>query len=228
MIIVQSFQANKHPRECKTFIEEHTKVLQVFDLANITSAKPDWAFSPSTIIITVRNSETNEMIAGGRIQVADGILRLPIEDAVCDIDEKIFDFIKKERLLHGTSEVCGLWNTRKAAKIGLGSLFIMRALLAVSSQLNIKTIFTLCAPSTVKSVQKLGGIIVTEIGNEGTFYYPKLDLIATAIKIPDVNTLEFIDPEEKEIILRLRNNPLAYTDDILRKEKIEIKYSLLI
>lgn len=228
MIVVKSFKAVDHPRECKTFIEEHTKVLQVFDLANITSANSDWAFSPSSIIVTVRDSETNQMIAGGRIQIADGVLNLPIEDAVGEMDSSIYEVVKNERLLHGTAEVCGLWNTIKAAKLGLGSVFIMRCLLAVASQLNIRSIFTLCAPSTVKSVKKLGGIVVHEIGKDGTFYYPKLDLIATAIKVPDVNSLEYINTEEKKYIQNLRSKPESKTIEVVRKNEIDILYSLVV
>jgi len=225
-IVVESFQANQHPRECMTFIQEHTRVLQVFDLANITSAKPDWAFSPSCVIVTVRDQETNSMIAGGRIQIADGKMRLPIEDAVSEFDSKIHDVIHRDMIDGGTSEICGLWSTRKAARMGLGSIFIMRSLLAISYQLEIKSIYTLCAPSTVKFVKKLGGELVTEIGDNGTFYYPKLDLIATAIKMPDNNNMSFTDPVEKSIIEQLRLNLSGEVVEEHRGNQVEVKYLL--
>lgn len=227
MVILESFKADKYPRECKTFIEEHTRVLRVFDLANITSAKSDWAFSPSTIIITVRDKITGEMIAGGRIQVADGILNLPIEDAVCDMDKRIYDIINNDRSNSGTAEICGLWSTRKAAKLGIGSLFIMRSLVAVCSQLDIKSMYSLCAPTTVSSAKKIGSRIIEEIGNNGTFYYPKLDLVATAMKVPNILTLDYADIDQKDIIFDLRNN-LECEKIVSLREETHIKYALQI
>lgn len=228
MIIVEAFVAEKHPRECITFIKEHTKVLQVFGFTNISSVNSEWAFSSSSILVTFRNSETNEMIGGGRIQIADGKLRLPIEDAVGEFDSSIYEKINSERLEHGTGEICGLWNTRKAARLGLGSLFIIRILVAVCSQLGIKSMFCLAAPTTVDSIKKLGGIVIEEIGDNGTFFYPKLNCITTAIKIPDIHTLEHAEKEERVSIFNIRNNWESIIPTALRNNIVEMKYSLII
>lgn len=228
MIKVKSFRADRHPRECKTFIEEHMNVLKAFGFANISSVNSDWAFSPSSFIITFRNKDSNDMIAGGRLQMADGILKLPIEEAVGEFDSSIYQTINSDRIKHGTVEICGLWNTRKAARIGMGSLFIMRVLLAVCSQLGIKSMFSLCAPTTVDSAKKIGGIVMKEIGNNGTFYYPKLNCITTAIKFPDIHTLEHAEKEERDFIFNIRNNWESIISTPLRNNMVEMEYSLII
>ena len=200
MITINTFKAKLHPRECKDFIVEHTKVLQVFDIANITSAKTDWAFSKSSIIITIRNAENNQMMGGGRIQVADGILPLPIEDAVGGMDANIYEVIEKHRK-EGTAEFCGLWNTRQTAKMGIGSEFLGNLIIAISSQLGIKSLFGLAAPSTVREGLKQGFIVQEDLGEKGTFYYPKINLVATVLKIPDVNNLEYAQIDKKKKFL---------------------------
>ncbi|MDP6921786.1 MAG: hypothetical protein QGH06_02315 [Lutibacter sp.] len=227
MVTVKSFRAYQYPRECKTFIEEHTRVLERFDIANITSAKTDWAFNPHTVIVTIRNTE-NEMVGGGRIQVADGLLALPIEEAVGEMDPNIYPVIERDRQEGGTGEFCGLWNTPKAARLGIGSLFLMKTILSVCSQLDIQSLYGLCAPSTVKNVIKLGAIVQEHLGNKGTFYYPKLDLLATALKIPNVLTLEHTDPKEKAYVMRLRTQPSMIKKEILRKKETQVCYDLLL
>jgi hypothetical protein len=227
MIKINSFKAQLHPRECKEFIVEHTKVLQVFDIANITSATTDWAFSKSAIIITIRSAENNQMIGGGRIQLADGILPLPIEMAVGKMDNQIYQVIEAHRA-EGTAEFCGLWNTRQTAKLGIGSAFLGNLIIAVASQLNIKSLFGLAAPSTVKEGIKQGFVVQEYLGKNGTFYYPKLDLVATVVKIPDVMNLANAQNDKRAYILDLRANPVRTTIEKPRKENLEIQYDLLI
>ena len=227
MIVVKSFKAQLHPRECKTFIVEHTKVLQVFDIANITSASTDWAFSPGSVIITVKDTN-NDMIAGGRIQIANGELALPIEDAVGDMDNSIYEVIKKHAKNGGTGEFCGLWNTRKAAKMGLGSYFLVSVITAVASQVNIKSLFALCAPTTIKIAKRVGFLTEEYLGEKGTFYYPKLDLVATVMKLPNILTLDHANANEKNHIFGLRKDPFQEQTEILRRQEITIQYDLII
>jgi hypothetical protein len=44
------------------------------------------------------------------------------------------------------------------------------------------------------------------VGNNGTFYYPKLDLLATAVLLEDAITLSNGHPREKERMLFMRNH----------------------
>jgi len=66
--------------------------------------------------------------------------------------------------------------------------------------------FSLCSPATVRFNQWIGSNILKTVGNEGTFYYPKLDLLATAVFLPDAVTLNNAHPKEREKMLKLRQN----------------------
>jgi hypothetical protein len=55
-----------------------------------------------------------------------------------------------------------------------------------------------------------GGRIFTEVGNNGTFYYPKLDLLATAVFLDDVRDLSKAHPRERQKMLLLRDRPSYY------------------
>jgi len=48
--------------------------------------------------------------------------------------------------------------------------------------------------------------VLKSVGNEGTFYYPKLDLLATAVFLEDAVTLKDAHPAEREKMLSLRQN----------------------
>jgi hypothetical protein len=79
---------------------------------------------------------------------------------------------------------------------------------AITQQLKLTTLFGLCAPATVKNSARVGFEIATFLGNNGTFYYPKEDLIATAVIINDTETLLTAESEERDIIFDLRKKPV--------------------
>jgi hypothetical protein len=53
----------------------------------------------------------------------------------------------------------------------------------------------------------MGSSILSSVGKNGTFYYPKLDLIATAVLLKDVDTLPKAHARERDKVMFLRNNP---------------------
>jgi hypothetical protein len=62
------------------------------------------------------------------------------------------------------------------------------------------------------------------IGNHGTFYYPKFDLIATTMILKDVVELTKAYPEEKAAIIKVRENLNTIRTEELRGKKIIIHY----
>ena len=72
-------------------------------------------------------------------------------------------------------------DSKEVAGFGIGSLFPSRVAVALATQIGINTFFTLCSPTTVRFKDWIGGQILTDVGNNGTFYYPKIDLLATAV-----------------------------------------------
>lgn len=212
---------------CIRFIEGHTKVLEIYGITQITSAKIDWLLNPNVYMIVVTTENSDKILAGGRIQIAGGAFPLPIEDAVGYMDDRIYPMITADKELV-TGECCGLWNSWEVAGLGIGSIFLGRTCVAITQQLKMRSLYALCAPATYRNCIKTGFRVIDTIGNKGKFYYPKEDLTATALIIDNINTLDNTFPEEKAAIEELRNN-LVMTKTIETKHgPIEIHFDLRI
>ena len=157
------------------------------------------------------------------MHVSGGTEPLPIESATCAMDRGVFNLVWKYAQ-NGTGELCGLWNSREIAGYGVGSIFLIRAAVAISYQIGIQSLFALCAPYTVKPVQAVGMQLEPSIGHDGTFYYPKLDLIATTMLLKDVGVLSTADPDERNAIIKIRENLNTVRVEELRGKKITIHY----
>ena len=132
--------------------------------------------------------EDGKVLGGARIQIADDKLPLPIEDAVGIVDQKIHQVVEEHK--KGlTGEICGLWNSREIAGYGIGSIYLGWSGVALSRILGMNTLFALCAPATVRPCKQVGFVIERSLGSNGYFNYPKLNLVATAMVIPDVQVL---------------------------------------
>jgi len=69
-------------------------------------------------------------------------------------------------------------------------------------------------------------VLVDSIGNNGTFYYPKLDLIATAMILKDVSNLSLAVEEDKLAIMQMRANPDSLKIHELKNKEITIDFEL--
>lgn len=128
----------------------------------------------------------------------------------------------------GTGEFCGLWNSMEVAGYGIGAIYLIRSSIAIINQLELGTMFALCSPFTARIASNYGFNIYKDIGNDGTFYYPKIDLLATVVFVGDTLALEGSDPYEKERIDRLRENPTQVLHEVNRGREVEIHYELQI
>jgi hypothetical protein len=203
MIRIRAFRAVDEPESCEKFVEGHMKILKVFDIAMITSANVEWFKDPLTYVIAAESTDTGKMLGGARVQIAGGSLPLPIEKAVKDIDDRIFETVKNYAK-EGTGELCGLWNSREIAGMGIGSVHLTRTAVCIAPQLNLKSLFALCAPYTVEMAEKVGFEVTTFLGNNGTFYYPKEDLVATGMLLHDSHNLPTADQHERDEINSIR------------------------
>lgn len=226
MFKIQAFRAIDNLRLCELFAEGHAKVLLDYGVTKVTSSSTAWFHNPSVYALIAENTQTGEIVGGVRIHVADGVHPLPIEEAISIVDMRVFDLIR-QYIPNRTAELCGLWNAKSTAGYGMGSYFLMRAGISVTTQLNLATLFALCAPHTLRISVEKGFQIETSIGNEGTFIYPKLDLIATSIMIRDTENLSVALPEERELILELRENPIITRMERGPKGEMEITYNLI-
>jgi hypothetical protein len=227
VVRLRAFRAVDDPAACELFVQGHAHVLTSIGVTKVTSSKNEWTTNPAAFVLIVESLDKSKVFGGARVHVAGGSERLPIEQATGALDKSIFDLVWKYAR-HGTGEICGLWNSREIAGYGIGSIFLTRAAVAISTQIGLQSLFALCAPYTVKMAEMVGYEIEKSIGNEGTFYYPKLDLLATTMLLKDVSTLQKANEEDREAIFKLRQNLNLVKTEVLRKKEIEIHYETLI
>jgi len=222
----RAFRAIDEPETCERFIEGHRKVLEIFGITMITSNKALWVNHSNTFVIIVESKDDNRPLGGARIQIADGQLPLPIEDAVGKVDAKIYEVVR-EHSADRSAELCGLWNSREIAGFGVGSFFLTRAAIALCrSVLQVKTVFALCAPATVKMCARTGFVIERSLGNDGFFNYPKLDLIATAMVVKDTNDISAATEENRAFIEDFVANPIQTRLERGPKGEVLVEYDL--
>lgn len=200
---VRAFKAIDDFDSCIRFFEGHQKILSNHGLTKIFSSTPDWMHSTSTYLVVIESNDGNEMFGGLRIQLANAVSILPIEEAIGKVEPAIHDVVK-HFAQNGTGEICGLWNSVNAAGMGISTMFPLRAALAICKQIGVTSLFFLASPASVRFGSLFGARILNEIGNNGTIYYPKLDLLATAFILEDVIELVQAHPRERQKIFGLR------------------------
>jgi len=225
VVRLRAFRAIDDPKTCERFIEGHAHVLTVIGVKKVTSSKNDWMYNPAVFVLIVESLNGEKVYGGVRIHVAGGSEPLPIEQATGKMDPAIYDLVY-QYALEGTGEGCGLWNSREIAGYGIGSIFLTRAGAAIATQIGIKSLFALCAPYTVKLAESVGYRIETSVGNNGTFYYPKIDLLATTMIMKNLDVLSEADEENKRAIMALRGNSNVVRVETLRNKEIEIHYEI--
>lgn len=227
-IKIKAFRAIDDVDTCARYLEGHIDVLKVFGITMITTANKDWFEDPDTYVIIVQSEDEDKVFAGARIQIAKGKYQLPIEKALTKFDSNIHKFVE-DRMEDGIGELCGLWNSREVVGLGIGSLYLGRIGTAIATHLSLKTLFALCAPITVRNCIKMGYLIETSLGNNGTFYYPKEDLIATVVTLADTSIFTTADAKERDIILNLRNNLMQNMVQVgPRGQNVDINFDLSI
>ena len=225
VVRLRAFRAIDDPKSCELFVEGHKRVLTSIGVEKVTSSNNEWVNNPAAFVMLVESLDRKHVYGGARIHVAGGSEPLPIEQATGMLDPSIYDLVW-DYAQKGTGEGCGLWNSREIAGYGIGSIFLTRVGVAMSTQIGLDSLFGLCAPYTVKMAQSVGYEIETGIGNNGTFYYPKLDLVATVLILRDLKDLSAADDENRKAILSLRENLQGIRMEVLRKKKIEIHYDI--
>jgi hypothetical protein len=228
---IRAFRAIDEPETCHRFIDGHKKILENHGINKVTSSNNEWVENPSVFVLIVEPQDQSRMFGGARIHAADGLHSLPIEGAVGEMDSNIFQIVKT-LAVHGTGEICGLWNSKEVAGLGIGAIFATRAAVAIGTQLGLTSVVSLSSPVTVRFSEFQGGGVVTSLGNNGTFYYPKINLLATVCCIENIVDLPLCNPSERERIMDLREHPVQSALELypFRKEapSIHISYNLVV
>lgn len=221
-IRIRVFRAPDDIETCQKFIVGHQRMLSIYDIENVSTNTNDWIYNPSIFVVVVETMDKQKLYGGTRLQVADGINPLPIEEATWGMDPKISDVVARYAK-RGTGELSGLWNSIEVAGFGIGSLFPIRASIVIAEQIGLESLFFLCSPFTVRFNKWVGSRIISEVGNSGTFYYPKLDLLATAVVLEDAITLNNAHPREKDNIIYMRKNLLHSREEKSPFKNVVIK-----
>ncbi len=226
IVRLRAFRAIDDAASCRLFLEGHEHVLTSIGVTKVTSSKDEWTRNPAAFVLIVESLDRTKVYGGARIHVAGGTQPLPIEQATGAMDDSVFELVYKYAQ-NGTGEICGLWNSREIAGYGIGSIFLTQAAVAVATQISLTSLFALCAPYTVKLAETVGYKLDDRLGANGTFYYPKLDLVATTMLLKDLDQLSLADKERRDAIFELRRNPNQVKVEILRNKNIEIHYNLV-
>jgi hypothetical protein len=227
IVRLRVFRAIDDSQSCALFLEGHEHVLTSIGVTKVTSSKDEWTRNPAAFVLIVESLDRTKVYGGARIHVAGGTQALPIEQATGLMDDSVYDLVWKYAQ-SGTGEICGLWNSREIAGYGIGSIFLTLAAVAIAEQIGLKSLFALCAPYTVKLAESVGYKVDSRIGTNGTFYYPKLDLLATTMILDDVASLQTASEEHRNAILQLRRAPNQIRVETLRNKTIEIHYNTAI
>jgi hypothetical protein len=200
-------------------------VLRDYGVTKVTSAKNDWIYNPDVYVAIVESPDGQITYGGERIHVANGNNPLPIEAAIGVVDVGIYALVAKYAATR-TGELCGLWNSKAIAGHGI-SVLLSKIGVAMAMQLQLGSLFVLCAPYTVAMTQMCGFEIETSIGNNGTFYYPKLDLIATSLMIKDVKNIPTADTDIKKEILSYSSSGRLHTHEKGPKGELDVELNLI-
>jgi hypothetical protein len=226
-IKIHLYRAPDDPHTSLVYMEGHKSVLANFEIEMITSNNSDWVYDDGIYVIVAESMKNGDMIGGIRVQLKNNNNLLPIEVATKEMDSKIFDIVKSEANRGVTGEICALWTSRKHKGIGIGNLLISIST-AILNQLGVTALFGLCDARNVETMRMFGGYdIETSVGNNGSFYYPKLDLVAYALRLKDPDNVKLASASVQEMIVDLRKNPIQEKKIIFNKRTLTINYNLL-
>lgn len=209
------------------YIYGHHKVLESYGITKVTSADRSWALNPHVYLILFESMEDFRVLGGGRIQLRTSYFPLPFETAIQDIDPGVITYLSEYKDLE-VAEYCGLWNSREVAGYGIGSIYLVRVGIAILPQLRLKKLFGLSSPVTLSISKSVGYEVITCLGDNGSFYYPKEGLIATALEIVDIDNLPFANEIEREYIFGLRQRMSFNTVESGPRGKMELQFELQI
>lgn len=226
MLKVRIFRAIDDLESCRLFAEGHANVLRDYGVTKVTSAKNDWFYNPNVYVVLVETEDGSEVVGGERIHLVGSGLPLPIEEAISIVENRIYDLVASYADNKRTGELCGLWNAKSIAGRGV-SILLTKIGVALAHILKMDSLFVLCAPYTVAMCESAGFQIETSIGNRGTFVYPKLDLVATALVVKDMS-LRTANPVFGREIFSYIENPVNRTTVIGEKGTTEVAYNLML
>lgn len=230
-IRIRIYRAIDNIDACKRFAKGHEEVLTSYGIKKITSSDTTWFNDDDVYMMMVESVSGNEVFGGARLHVKNNSFKLPLEQAVENLDPRINDLVQSKNN-YKTGELCGLWNTKPMSGSGLSAILIRtgvaKAGLFAYNNLQLKYLFTLSSPWTIKMVKDIGFDVETSIGENGGFQYPTPDLMAYVLNLKDIKNLSTAITQERVDIFNLREHPIQKRTETGPKGKIEVEYNLIL
>jgi hypothetical protein len=223
MIRIRFFYPLQEQPICQDYIEGHRRVLVDYGILNVTSYNHEWIKNP--FVYGVVAERDGKLVGGIRVQVADGVHSLPVEDAVGAIDGKVYDLVEKHRLDGGAGELCGLWNSKEVAGQGI-SILLVRAAISIINQIGFKTLLGICAEYSLPMFTRVGFRIDMSLGNEGNFIYPTSEYLAKVVGILNAENLETSTEYDRQRMLHLRSHTKCMAIETGQKGELHVEYDL--
>lgn len=221
---IRAFRAVDDFESCMKFRLGHLGVLGAFGF-KLSSATEEWMFHPDTYVIVIESPE-GEVYGGSRLQKIGDKLQLPIQSAVGEeipnLDEYLSEFNPP------VVELCGLWNSVAVAGLGIGSVYSIRAALALAGLLNFQSVIALCSAYTYRISSKYGFRLVESLADGGRIYYDGANQFAHITLQRDVNHMFDSDENERKKIMEIRQNPLILCEELIGNGITKIEYALSI
>ena len=227
MLKVRVFRAVEDLESCQRFAEGHANVLRDYGVSKVTSARNDWFYNPDVYVAVVEKEVNGDIVGGERIHMDNPEFQLPIETAVGIVDDRISGLVAGYARQGRTGELCGLWHAKEIAGMGIGFFFIKLGV-AFAVSLHMNSLLALSSPFTVSMCQQVGFEVETAIGNLGTFFYPKLDLIATALSIRKLDDISNAEPPYFAQIHGMINSPVGTVTEQGAQGRVDINYNIVL
>lgn len=224
-LIFKTYRAIDNPDLCRIYMKGHEQVLIDYGIQNVTSNNDKWMLNSNVYCVFALTKENSEMVGGIRVQVSDNELPLPIETAIGHMDAAIYKIVTEFRNSGGVGELCGLWNSKKVAGIGV-SYLLVRAAIASAIQLNFQTLIGICAEYSFNMFYRVGFRVNTNLGMEGKFPYPNNNYVAKVLGIMNAITLETAADYDKERMQSLRKKLIQSCTENEGKCDINVSYDL--
>lgn len=206
-LVVRAYCAPDAVGNCRRHAVTHSRVLALYGLGNITSAKQAWWQNPNTFALLLEDAKSGEPLGGVRLQRWGNGEALPLEQALAFVDSQVHAWVAcfADR---GVAELCGLWCSPKLGGFQLG-LVLTRMGVALAAQLRTHTLLALCDSTKAATNCRVGFTPDPSLACRGTFEYPRPGLRAQVLKLPNTWRLSEATPENRSAISNYRDVPIG-------------------
>jgi hypothetical protein len=222
---IELFRAQDRLEDCITYLRGHHEVLRGMGIKTVFSSDPKWIETEGVWVVQLKDLDTGKIIGGERIHLKTQEHSLPFVKAIEKESPEVKNLVNNYAI-RGTGELCGLWVSRKYARMGITNIMTQFGV-AAAKILRLNSLFIFCADYTLGPVDKAGFTVIESLGEKGTFRYPLPDMTATVLQIKDLNFLDLADERFRLTIEALAETPKDQLITAIENFSYKIEYILL-